>query len=85
MGLAFIPVSMLPQEPRQHFKIASREFSHGLAKLAQKFADSLDEKELQRFCLERLPRYMVPEVWELRDELPKTSTGKIARSVLQEV
>lgn len=47
--------------------------------------DSIDEKELQRFCLERLPRYMVPEVWELRDELPKTSTGKIARSVLQEV
>jgi hypothetical protein len=44
MGLAFIPVSMLPQEPRQHFRIASREFSHGLAKLAQKFADSLDEK-----------------------------------------
>jgi acyl-coenzyme A synthetase/AMP-(fatty) acid ligase len=47
--------------------------------------DSVDEKELQRFCLERLPRYMVPEVWELRDELPKTSTGKIARSSLQEV
>jgi amino acid adenylation domain-containing protein len=47
--------------------------------------DDVDEKELQRFCLERLPRYMVPEVWELRDELPKTSTGKIARSVLQEV
>ena len=44
MGLAFIPVSMLPQEPRQHFKIAGREFSRGLAKLAQKFADSLDEK-----------------------------------------
>jgi hypothetical protein len=44
MGLAFIPVSMLPQEPRQHFKIASREFSHGLAKLAQKFAEGLDEK-----------------------------------------
>jgi acyl-coenzyme A synthetase/AMP-(fatty) acid ligase len=47
--------------------------------------DSIDEKELQRFCLERLPRYMVPEVWELRDQLPKTSTGKIARSDLQEV
>jgi amino acid adenylation domain-containing protein len=48
-------------------------------------ADDVNEKELQRFCLERLPRYMVPEVWELRDELPKTSTGKIARSVLEEV
>ncbi len=47
--------------------------------------ESVDEKELQRFCLERLPRYMVPEVWELRYELPKTSTGKIARSSLQEV
>jgi len=43
VGLVLIPVSMLPREPQQHFKIAGREFSHGLAKLAQKFADSLDE------------------------------------------
>lgn len=46
---------------------------------------SVDEKDVQRFCLDRLPRYMVPEVWKLLDELPKTSTGKIARNALQEV
>ena len=43
VGLVLIPMSMLPRAPQQHFKIAGREFSHGLAKLAQKFADSLDE------------------------------------------
>jgi acyl-coenzyme A synthetase/AMP-(fatty) acid ligase len=41
------------------------------------------EIELVEFCLGRLPRFMVPEEWEFRDELPKSSTGKIARRVLQ--
>jgi amino acid adenylation domain-containing protein len=33
-------------------------------------------------CLQRLPRYMVPESIELLDVLPKTSTGKIDRTQL---
>jgi amino acid adenylation domain-containing protein len=37
---------------------------------------------LREHCLARLPRYMVPESFELRDELPKTSTGKIDRPTL---
>jgi amino acid adenylation domain-containing protein len=42
--------------------------------------------ELARHCAERLPKYMVPEVIELRDNLPKTSTGKIDRQrLLQDV
>jgi acyl-coenzyme A synthetase/AMP-(fatty) acid ligase len=40
------------------------------------------EEELVSFCLERLPRYMIPEFFEFRDELPKSSTGKIARKAL---
>ena len=40
------------------------------------------ESELVEHCRARLPRYMVPESFELRDELPKTSTGKIARKLL---
>lgn len=40
------------------------------------------EDELAKFCAERVPRYMIPEVFEFRELLPKTSTGKIDRQVL---
>ena len=43
---------------------------------------SLDPKELQAFCLVRLPKYMVPEEMEFRQELPRTSTGKADRMAL---
>ncbi len=44
-------------------------------------ADVTDD-ELTRFCSERLPRYMAPEIYEHRDELPRSSTGKIDRRAL---
>jgi acyl-coenzyme A synthetase/AMP-(fatty) acid ligase len=40
-------------------------------------------QEIQRHCQERIPKYMVPEMIEFRDFLPKTSTGKIDRQSLQ--
>ncbi len=43
---------------------------------------SLDPKDLLRFCAARLPKYMVPEAIELRDGLPRTSTGKVDRHQL---
>jgi amino acid adenylation domain-containing protein len=42
----------------------------------------LDASALSKFCGERLPRYMVPELWEFRPSLPKTSTGKVDRTAL---
>lgn len=33
--------------------------------------------DLQNFCTESIPRYMVPETIEFRETLPKTSTGKV--------
>jgi len=42
----------------------------------------VSEEELVNFSLDRLPRYMIPEFFEFRDELPKSSTGKIARKAL---
>ena len=36
-------------------------------------------KELLSHCKEKVPHYMVPEQIEVRDVLPKTSTGKIDR------
>jgi amino acid adenylation domain-containing protein len=40
--------------------------------------------ELAAFCAERIPHYMIPETFELRAELPRTSTGKIDRRTLAE-
>jgi amino acid adenylation domain-containing protein len=35
--------------------------------------------ELQQHCATRIPRYMIPEVIDIRSSLPKTSTGKADR------
>ena len=40
---------------------------------------SLGVLELQQYCAARVPKYMIPELVDLFDELPKTSTGKIDR------
>ncbi len=37
---------------------------------------------LTRMCRERLPAHMIPEEFEFRQELPKSSTGKIDRRAL---
>jgi len=42
----------------------------------------LAKSEIIKHCNERLPHYMVPELIEFRDDLPKTSTGKIDRKLL---
>jgi amino acid adenylation domain-containing protein len=42
----------------------------------------LTVQELEAHCRQKLPRYMVPENFELREFLPKTSTGKIDRTLL---
>jgi acyl-coenzyme A synthetase/AMP-(fatty) acid ligase len=44
----------------------------------------LRNTELAGFCATRVPRYMVPDVFEFREALPKTSTGKIDRRQLTE-
>jgi amino acid adenylation domain-containing protein len=44
--------------------------------------NGLSVKELQSVCSRRLPHYMVPEIIEFWEELPKTSTGKINRTLL---
>ena len=42
------------------------------------------EADLVEHCRTRLPRYMIPEFFEFLDELPKSSTGKIARTLLHD-
>ncbi|KAJ4708694.1 AMP-dependent synthetase/ligase [Melia azedarach] len=43
------------------------------------------EKEIIRYCRERLPHYMVPKTVVFKEELPKTSTGKIQKFVLRDI
>lgn len=45
--------------------------------------NALSEKDVRAHCAERIPRYMVPEIVEFREALPKTSTGKIDRARLE--
>jgi acyl-coenzyme A synthetase/AMP-(fatty) acid ligase len=45
--------------------------------------DRADETALANFCATRVPRYMVPEIFEFIERLPRSSTGKIARTELE--
>jgi acyl-coenzyme A synthetase/AMP-(fatty) acid ligase len=40
-------------------------------------ASQVEIPKLLSFCSERVPRYMVPRVIDVLDELPKTSSGKV--------
>jgi long-chain acyl-CoA synthetase len=44
---------------------------------------TLSERELIRFCQERLAAFKVPQIVERRDELPKSPLGKVLRKYLQ--
>ena len=44
--------------------------------------ESLSVAELKAFCKEQLAAYKVPTHYEFRDELPKTTVGKILRREL---
>ncbi|KAI3870887.1 hypothetical protein MKW92_024385 [Papaver armeniacum] len=48
-------------------------------------SDQPSEKELIEFCRNRLPHYMVPKTVVYKEELPKTSTGKIQKFVLRDL
>ena len=49
-----------------------------------KTGSKLAEEQLCRWCLDRVPYYAVPRYIEFRDELPKTSTGKVEKFTLRE-
>ena len=50
--------------------------------LALREGASLDAETVVRHCQKRLEKFMVPKHIEFRDELPKTSTGKISKKGL---
>jgi len=63
--------------------VADEELGSRLrAFVALKTGVTLTAAALQAHCAGLVPRYMVPESIELRDSLPKTSTGKTDRTRL---
>lgn len=50
--------------------------------IVYKPGESATEEELKEFCKEKLAAYKVPTHYEFRDELPKTTVGKILRREL---
>ena len=45
--------------------------------LVAKNGEPLDCEAVRTFCAEKVPRYMVPKHFEVLNELPKTSSGKV--------
>jgi acyl-CoA synthetase (AMP-forming)/AMP-acid ligase II len=62
--------------------VPDEEIGARLKAVAALSDDTVGEEELRAFCLARLPRYMVPETFIFRADLPKTSTGKTDRRAL---
>ncbi|MCP4134099.1 MAG: long-chain fatty acid--CoA ligase, partial [bacterium] len=44
---------------------------------------SLTEDEIIEFCRNKLAKYKLPSQVEFRDELPKTTVGKVLRKILR--
>lgn len=44
--------------------------------------NKLTRSELEHFCSQHIPKYMVPGIFEFRTALPKTSTGKADKTFL---
>ncbi len=52
------------------------------AVIVHKDGRTLTRGQVEAYCAERIPKYMVPGIIEFMDSLPKTSTGKADRSLL---
>jgi long-chain acyl-CoA synthetase len=55
-----------------------------VAIVVPKAGADLDPGELSAFAALRLARYKLPRAFAIRDELPKTATGKISKGPLRE-
>lgn len=54
------------------------------AVIVPKKGETLDEKQLDRYCRKNLAPYKVPRIYEFREELPKTIVGKVLKRQLIE-
>ncbi|MBM2817369.1 MAG: D-alanine--poly(phosphoribitol) ligase [Ignavibacteria bacterium] len=44
--------------------------------------ETFEVSEIQKYCAKYLTKYMIPESFEFRNSLPKTSTGKVDKTLL---
>jgi amino acid adenylation domain-containing protein len=82
--------SVLYRHPdvKQAAVIAIADEEHGVrvrAFLATQEGKRLSLIEMKRFCADRLPLYMVPDLFTFLDEMPKTSTDKVNYQRLREL
>lgn len=54
------------------------------AVIVPKKGQTLDKKQLDRYCRKHLAAFKVPRIYEFRDELPKTVIGKVLKRQLIE-
>jgi amino acid adenylation domain-containing protein len=47
-------------------------------------SDFPNKEDILKYCSNKLPKYMIPEIIEFRDSLPMTSSGKVDRKSLSE-
>jgi crotonobetaine/carnitine-CoA ligase len=55
-----------------------------MATVVLKEGETLAPEDLIRHCEEQMARFMVPRYIEFRDELPKTGTQRIQKSILKQ-
>jgi len=51
--------------------------------IALRHKKTVTESELKSFCRKSLPAFMVPDYFQVMDELPKNATGKILKNELK--
>ena len=51
--------------------------------IALRHETKITESELKSFCQKNLPAFMVPDYYEIMDQLPKNATGKILKTELK--
>ena len=51
--------------------------------IALRHETTVTESELKSFCRKSLPAFMVPDYFQVMEELPKNATGKILKTELK--
>ena len=63
--------------------VPDEEMSNRIKAIVAPLDDAkLTALQLQQHCAQRVPRYMIPDLVEFRESLPKTTTGKLDRVLL---
>ncbi|KWH21820.1 hypothetical protein WL99_28805 [Burkholderia cepacia] len=65
------------------FGISDDELGEAIVLLVVPIATCFDAQTLQAWCVEHLPRYMVPQRIVVRETVPRNPNGKFDRAALR--